>query len=382
MTIPYQGRAADSRALAGAAAVGALVGLFIGGAYLAGGMARAAVVHAHMARLADVASDGFSDAALTASQGEDAGALAIARRHDRYANLELDPRERHLAALTARLAHRDQTNPLLVRASYGAVPTAPILAAPPVAMQPFSLRGALDQSRDLECLTQAVYYEARGEARGGQQAVAQVVLNRVRHPAYPKSVCGVVFQGARYGGCQFSFACDGSVHRRVEISAWRRAETVAAQALDGSVMSGVGSATHFHVVGLNPAWRNRMTQVALVGQHVFYRFVGRAGRASAFDAVPELSPPMAGETIAAAKTELKPVYASLSLAPVASAVAQGAADLVMAATAIAKPGSEAVKAEAKAEARPEPAKPEAPAARAPAVSPVAKAEDAKPVNAS
>ena len=383
MSIPYQGRYADSRALAGAAAVGAIVGLFIGGAYLAGGMARAAVVHSHMARLADVASDGFSDAALTASQGEDAGALAIARRHDRYANLELDPRERHVAALTARLAQRDQTNPLLVRASYGAPAplSSPALAAPPVAMQPFSLRGALDQSRDLECLTQAVYYEARGESRGGQQAVAQVVLNRVRHPAFPKSVCGVVFQGARYGGCQFSFACDGSVHRRVEIGAWRRAETVAAKALDGSVMSGVGSATHFHVVGLNPGWRNRMTQVALVGQHVFYRFGGRAGRASAFDAVPELSPPMANETtVAAAKTELKPVYASLSLAPVASAVAQGAAELVMAATAIAKPSAEA--APVKAEARPEPAKVEAPAAKATAVTPVAKADETKPVTAS
>lgn len=380
MSIPHQGRYADSRALAGAAAVGAIVGLFIGGAYLAGGMARAAVVHSHMARLADVASDGFSDAALTASQGEDAGALAIARRHDRYANLELDPRERHVAALTARLAQRDQANPLLVRANY-TVEAAPIMAPAPVAMRPFSLRGALDQSRDLECLTQAVYYEARGESRGGQQAVAQVVLNRVRHPAFPKSVCGVVFQGARYGGCQFSFACDGSVHRRVEISAWRRAETVAANALDGSVMSGVGSATHFHVIGLSPAWRNRMTQVALVGQHVFYRFGGRAGRASAFDAVPELSPPTSNETtVAAAKTELKPVYASLSLAPVANAVAQGAAELVMAATGIAKPAAEA--APAKAEAKAEPAKIEAPAAKAPAIAPVAKADEAKPVTAS
>jgi spore germination cell wall hydrolase CwlJ-like protein len=380
LTIPYQGRAADSRALAGAAAVGALEGLFIGGAYLAGGMARAAVVHAHMARLADVASDGFSDAALTASQGEDAGALAIARRHDRYANLELDPRERHVAALTARLAQREASgsNPLLVRASLGTEATTPALAAPPAPMRPFSLRGALDQSRDLECLTQAVYYEARGESRGGQQAVAQVVLNRVRHPAFPKSVCGVVFQGARYGGCQFSFACDGSVHRPVEIRAWRRAETVAAKALDGAVMGEVGSATHFHVIGLTPGWRNRMTQVALVGQHVFYRFGGRAGRASAFDAVPELSPPLPVET-PPAKAELKPVYASLSLAPVATAVAQGAAELVMAATAIAKPAAEAapVKAEAKPEVRPEPAKAEAPAAKTPVVGPVAKVEETK-----
>jgi spore germination cell wall hydrolase CwlJ-like protein len=357
---PHHGRAVDSRALAGAAAIGAVVGLFIGGAYLAGGMARAAVVHAHMARLADAAAGGFSNQALEAAQGQDYGALAIARRHDPYLNIDLDPRERHVAALTARLAQQNtaSANPLLLRASLGTEPAAPLAAAPPIAMRPFSLRGALDQSRDLECLTQAVYYEARGESRSGQAAVAQVVLNRVRHPAFPKSVCGVVFQGARYGGCQFSFACDGSVYRRVERAAWRRAETIAAKALDGSVMSEVGSATHFHVSGLNPGWRNKMMRVAAVGSHVFYRFGGRAGRASAFDDVPELSPPLPNETVEAKPAEPKTVYASLSLAPVATAVAQGAANV---AAAVAAQGAELVTSlgkDAKAEAKAEPVKAE------------------------
>jgi spore germination cell wall hydrolase CwlJ-like protein len=369
-----------------------MIGLSIGGAYLAGGMARAAVVHAHMARLADVASGGFSEAALTASQGEDTGALAVARRHDPFFNIDLDARERHVAALTAQLAQKTPAaNPLIVRASYGETPAAaPTLSnPPPVAMRPFALRGVLDQSRDLECLTQAVYYEARGESRGGQQAVAQVVLNRTRHPAFPSSVCGVVFQGARNGGCQFSFACDGSVGRPVERAAWRRAEAIAAKALDGFVMPDVGSATHFHVIGLSPQWRNRLTRVAQVGSHVFYRFGGRAGRASAFDDVPELSPPAptpAPVEPAPVKTEYKPVFASLSLAPVATAVAQGvaqgAAELVAAAASIRKsPEAATAKADFKSEAKPDAVKAEAaasplPVKVAPALAPIAKAQPA------
>ena len=85
---------------------------------------------------------------------------------------------------------------------------------------PFQIGNALQSSRELECLADAVYYEARGETPSGQAAVAQVVMNRVRHPAFPKSICGVVFQGAyNRTGCQFSFACDGSMRRARDIGA-------------------------------------------------------------------------------------------------------------------------------------------------------------------
>src|SRR6202007_1851665 len=79
-------------------------------------------------------------------------------------------------------------------------------------MRPFMFSGAAaDHDRAVQCLSQAVYYEAAREPLKGQEAVAQVVLNRVRHPAYPKSVCGVVYQGsAKLTGCQFTFTCDGS----------------------------------------------------------------------------------------------------------------------------------------------------------------------------
>ena len=116
-------------------------------------------------------------------------------------------------------------------------------------------------SRDVDCLSQAVYYEARGESLAGQQAVAQVVLNRARHPGFPKSICAVVFQT-----CQFSFVCDGAMGRPLEPVAWRRARAVAARALDGYVMAAVGRALSFHVAEGDAA----PGAVARLGRHAFY----------------------------------------------------------------------------------------------------------------
>ncbi|MFM8820277.1 MAG: cell wall hydrolase [Phenylobacterium sp.] len=141
--------------------------------------------------------------------------------------------------------------------------------------------GARRAARDLDCLTQAIYFEARGESPAGQAAVAQVVLNRVRKAGFPKTVCGVVFQGSARGeGCQFSFTCDGSMHRGREIRAWAQARRIADRALAGAVMTAVGDATHFHTVHVSPDWNRDLLRVAQVGLHVFYR-VGRPGLASA-----------------------------------------------------------------------------------------------------
>ena len=135
-------------------------------------------------------------------------------------------------------------------------------------------RGGFKAKRraDLECLTDAVYYEARGEDVRGQAAVAQVVLNRVKHPAFPKSVCGVVFQGAGHRGCQFSFACDGSMRRGRESAAWARARVVASRVLAGNITRYVGSATHYHTTAVSPFWAPQMLRVAQVGVHIFYKF--------------------------------------------------------------------------------------------------------------
>jgi hypothetical protein len=151
-------------------------------------------------------------------------------------------------------------------------------------MRPFVLQAAsADRARAIRCLAQAVYYEAAREPRKGQEAVAQVVLNRVRHPAYPKSVCGVVYQGAANAtGCQFTFTCDGSLRWRPEPALWARAEEVAVQALAGYVDADVGSATHYHAVYVAPYWAPGLTKMTQVGQHIFYRWAGGWGEPAAF----------------------------------------------------------------------------------------------------
>lgn len=140
----------------------------------------------------------------------------------------------------------------------------------------------LDHRRALLCLTQAVYYEAGYEPLEGRRAVAQVVLNRLRHPAFPKSVCGVVYQGSRSPVCQFSFVCDGALYRRPEAEAWREAQAVAAAALSGYVETAVGSATHYHADYVAPYWAPMLAKVAKLGAHIFYRWPGAWGMPAAF----------------------------------------------------------------------------------------------------
>lgn len=137
--------------------------------------------------------------------------------------------------------------------------------------------------RALACLTAAIYYEAAYEPADGQQAVAQVVLNRVRHPLYPHTVCGVVFQGAeRSTGCQFTFTCDGSLARAPVAAVWARVRGVAAAALSGTVYAAVGLSTHYHADYVVPYWSGMMVKTAAIGQHAFYRMPDGYGRPAAF----------------------------------------------------------------------------------------------------
>lgn len=136
--------------------------------------------------------------------------------------------------------------------------------------------GQRDRMRATLCLASAIYYEAANEPDEGQRAVAQVVLNRVRHRQWPQTICGVVYQGSSLPGCQFSFACDGAMARGPMLSAWIRARRVAERALAGEVYAPVGSATFYHTTSVAPAWGRRMTPVAVVGAHIFYRMPGDA----------------------------------------------------------------------------------------------------------
>ncbi len=157
---------------------------------------------------------------------------------------------------------------------------------PPQAAPAAALRGLtpLDSYRALHCLTAAVYYEAGNEPEEGQQAVAQVVLNRVRSPLWPHSVCAVVYEGSERTDlrCQFSFSCDGAMARPISAVAWARARGVAEQALAGKVYAPVGLATFYHSLAVHPGWAASKLPVAVIGAHIFYRSYGIHGTAAAF----------------------------------------------------------------------------------------------------
>jgi spore germination cell wall hydrolase CwlJ-like protein len=161
----------------------------------------------------------------------------------------------------------------------------PVADGPNPAAKPFLL-GKADEAargRALECLTSAVYYEAASESADGQRSVAQVVLNRVRHPAFPASVCGVVYEGStRATGCQFSFTCDGSLARRPASGLWEQARKIAWAALTGTVHKPVGNATHYHADYVVPYWASSLIKNAVAGAHIFYRWTGGWGRPAAF----------------------------------------------------------------------------------------------------
>ncbi|MGE5563857.1 MAG: cell wall hydrolase [Bacillota bacterium] len=160
----------------------------------------------------------------------------------------------------------------------------PLASGPNPAAAPFVFKGSdTARAQALSCLASAVYYEAGNQDTDGERAVAQVVLNRVRHPAFPNSVCGVVYQGStRATGCQFTFTCDGSLARQPDADGWRRAMKVAEDALSGAVFAPVGWATHYHADYVVPTWASSMAKNAVIGAHLFYRWAGSWGQAAAF----------------------------------------------------------------------------------------------------
>ncbi len=159
---------------------------------------------------------------------------------------------------------------------------APVTVGPAAAALVASGTG-MDIMRAQECLATAIYYEAASESAAGQSAVAQVVLNRVAHSAWPNTVCGVVFQGStRQTGCQFSFTCDGSLARRPSRGGWERASRIARAALAGAVYEPVGLSTHYHTLAVSPYWAPSLARTTVIGAHVFYRWPGAAGQRAAF----------------------------------------------------------------------------------------------------
>ena len=149
--------------------------------------------------------------------------------------------------------------------------------------RPFAFQGSpADRENALTCLASAAWYEA-GDDKIGEQAVAQVVLNRVRHPAFPKTVCAVVFEGSdRKTGCQFTFTCDGSLVRIPPPVQWQRAREVAEKSLSGFVFKPIGTATHYHTDWVVPYWASSLDKLTEVHTHIFYRWTGWWGLPQAF----------------------------------------------------------------------------------------------------
>lgn len=130
--------------------------------------------------------------------------------------------------------------------------------------------------KEQECLANAVYFEARGESTRGQAAVAQVVLNRVRNPAYPDTICRVVYQNDQWKNrCQFSFACDGIADRVLSPWHYRRAQDIAMAVTAGKIfIPEVGSSTHYYAQYVSPGWARTMKKMTKIGLHIFYRTYG------------------------------------------------------------------------------------------------------------
>jgi hypothetical protein len=161
----------------------------------------------------------------------------------------------------------------------------PFVTGPNPAARPFHIAGdAASIERATDCLAAAEIYEA-GNDPEGQRAVMQVVLNRLRHPAFPKTVCGVVFEGQeRSTGCQFTFTCDGALTRWSPSEVmWRDARVRATQALTGQVYKPVGYATHYHTDWVVPYWQSSLDKIAAVHSHLFFRWAGWWGTPPAFN---------------------------------------------------------------------------------------------------
>ena len=227
----------------------------------------------------------FSDRGLDRLTADmDPAMLALARRHDPVRHPDNWGRPEGWASLDINrlpdlgFAEPSEQTAMEINA------LRPFSRLPIEPMKPFVLDARNeDRVKALTCLAQAVYYESAREPELGQEAVAQVVLNRLRHPAYPKTVCGVVYQGAaRQTGCQFTFTCDGSLANAPEPVMWARAQTVALRAMSGFVTKAVGSATHYHAVYVAPYWAPTLVKMTQIGAHIFYRWTGPWGEPPAF----------------------------------------------------------------------------------------------------
>ena len=224
-----------------------------------------------------------ADLLIAAALFAGAAAAAIAQPAARVAAIALPVTSRAIADVQSGPAGAAPLGPPAVAGAQAINAAMPLADGAGQPARPFIINGsAEDQARAMLCLTQAIYYEAGFEPLEGRRAVAQVVLNRVRHPAFPNSVCGVVYEAAPGGTCQFSFVCNGGIDRRPAPAAWAEAAAIAREALSGHVEASVGEATHYHADYVAPRWAPMLAKIAVIGHHIFYRWPGAWGEQAAF----------------------------------------------------------------------------------------------------
>jgi len=172
------------------------------------------------------------------------------------------------AAIGASLTNRTSTDKIIAAAPR---PIVRVVEAQP--QSPATDAAMAQLLAEHKCLSEVLYYEARGEGAGGQKAIAEVVFHRMNHGDYGHSICAVVYEGKGHPGCQFSFTCNGQINRPKQMSAWREAERLAAQILTGQVplRNATGGALNYHAVSVAPDWADTMDKTIQIGNHIFYR---------------------------------------------------------------------------------------------------------------
>lgn len=228
----------------------------------------ATLVHSAISVQAKPAMLASAGSALTASAegGRDVVAVSVGNEPDSVAKSDIIP------ASASATDVADAPASVMVPAVFRTSDADGLMMHDAVTAKPVLKIKLNDLERERRCLVEGIYYEARGENARGQLAVAEVVLNRVLSGRYPSSICGVVFQGAKTGHCQFSFACNNAMKHPRNKVAWRKAQRLAHYVLSGQVnKSIIGTATYYHAAYVNPYWAPSMVEVAKIGQHVFYR---------------------------------------------------------------------------------------------------------------
>ena len=179
------------------------------------------------------------------------------------------------AAIGASMTYHPSTDKPVV--TVAAAAPVPVPAVQTEAVKPAADNVMTQLLAEHRCLSEVLYYEARGEGAGGQKAIAEVVFHRMNNGNYGHSICAVVYEGKGRPGCQFSFVCNGDMLRAKQTSAWRESEALAARILTGEVplKNATGGAINFHAISVSPDWADTMDRTTQIGNHIFYRTAPR-----------------------------------------------------------------------------------------------------------